>query len=101
MAELLPVLREPSQHDHDDAALLPHHLPEVGGGVRQRTRGGDVGRVARVVVRLPMEMWAILVCFIQVRYEEIYEDMTQHEWINRYGARENDDRGANILNSKL
>ena len=30
-------------HDHDQDCLLPHHLPEVGEGSRQRALGGDEG----------------------------------------------------------
>lgn len=52
VAQLLSVLGEAREHDHDDAALLPHHLPEVGRRVRHRAGGGDVRGVAGVVVRL-------------------------------------------------
>lgn len=52
MAELLAVLGETGQHDHDHAALLPHHLPEVRSRVRKGTGGGNVRRVTRIVVSL-------------------------------------------------
>lgn len=52
VAQLLSVLREPSQHHHNHAALLPNHLPEVRGGVGKRACSGYVGWVARVVVGL-------------------------------------------------
>lgn len=52
MAKLITVLRKPCEHNHDDASLLPYHLPEVGRGVRQRTRCGDIGRVARIMIGL-------------------------------------------------
>lgn len=52
VAQLLSVLRQAREHDHDDAALLPHHLPEVRGCVSHRTGCGDVCWVARVVVSL-------------------------------------------------
>jgi len=47
-----PVLRQPCQHHHHDATLLPHHLPEVRSSVGQRSLGCDVGRIARVMIRL-------------------------------------------------
>ena len=46
------VLGETGEHDDDDAALLPDHLPEVGGCAGQGALGRDVGRVPGVVVRL-------------------------------------------------
>lgn len=52
VAQLLSILGESSQHHHDHAALLPDHLPEVGGGVGKGAGGGDVRRVARVMVGL-------------------------------------------------
>lgn len=52
VAELLSVLSESREHHHDDAALLPHHLPEVRRRVGHRTGCCDVRRVARVVIRL-------------------------------------------------
>lgn len=52
VAKLLSVLGEAREHDHDDAALLPHHLPEVGGRVRHGSSCRDVCRVAGVMVGL-------------------------------------------------
>lgn len=56
MAKLMTVLRKSCEHHHDDAALLPYHLPEVGRGVRQGTRCSDVGGIARIVVGLYMNV---------------------------------------------
>ena len=42
----------PGEHHDDDTALLPDHLPEVCHCVRHGPLAHDVGRVARVVVRL-------------------------------------------------
>lgn len=52
MAESMAVLVKFGEHDNNDAALLPHQLPEVCRGGGQGALGGDVGRVAGVVVRL-------------------------------------------------
>lgn len=56
MAKLLTVLRKPCEHHHDNAALLPYHLPEVGRGLRQWTRCRDIGWIARVVIGLEMNV---------------------------------------------
>ena len=61
MAQLLSVLGEAREHDHNDAALLPHHLPEVGRRVRHGAGGGDVRGVAGVVVRLGKNVICITV----------------------------------------
>ena len=37
VAHAVAVLRESRQHDDHHAALLPHHLPEVIGSLRQRS----------------------------------------------------------------
>ena len=47
-----PILCQPCQHHHHDAALLPHHLPEVRSSVGQRSLGCNVGRITRVMIRL-------------------------------------------------
>lgn len=45
-------LGESRQHYHDNATLLPDQLPEVRGGVRQRSLRGDVGGAPGVMIRL-------------------------------------------------
>lgn len=52
VAELLSILGEAREHNHYDAALLPHHLPEVGCCVSHGAGRCDVRGVAGVVVRL-------------------------------------------------
>jgi hypothetical protein len=46
------VLDRAAQADDQHAALLPHHLPEVARRVNERTLGGDVRRILRVVINL-------------------------------------------------
>ena len=52
MAKVVAVVLEPGEHDDDDTALLPDHLPEVSHGLAQRTLSHDVGRVPGIMVGL-------------------------------------------------
>ena len=52
MTEMVTVVLEAGEHDDDNAALFPNHLPEVGHGLVQRPLAHDVRRIPWVVVRL-------------------------------------------------
>jgi hypothetical protein len=52
VAHGVAVLGQSGQHHHHDASLLPNHLPEVGDRLLKRALGGDVSRVAGIVVGL-------------------------------------------------
>lgn len=48
---LAPLLAPRHHHDHV-TALLPHHAPEVGGGLAGRALGGDVGVLLAVAAHV-------------------------------------------------
>ena len=52
VTELVTVVLKSGEHDNDDTALLPDHLPEVCHRLGQGTLGHDVRWVPRVMVTL-------------------------------------------------
>ncbi len=52
MTEMVTVVLESGQHDNDDAALFPDHLPEIGNCLAQWTLCYDVRGVPGIVISL-------------------------------------------------